>query len=71
MYALIIYLFGYFLYETKQKFPQIIFKTYGFEDIDGRKLSLKYYLLRCCIVFKKWVKQFHKKKFRLSDTKII
>ena len=40
--------FGYFLYETKHKCPQIYIRLTWFKDSDGGKIPLKYNLLKCC-----------------------
>ena len=53
----------------KTQCQQIYIKLTGFEDNDGRKLSFKQYLLRCCS-FEKLVK-VTKAIFFLSEMKII
>ena len=66
---------GYFLYNTINKSLQIFIKLTRFKDIDGRKLSLKYYFLRCCsfwemsktISHKKFISVRRKNYFSMYD----
>ena len=39
---------GMYIFLTKNQCPQIYIKLTQFEDYDGIKLPLKFYLLRCC-----------------------
>ena len=44
--------FGYYLYYRKTRCPQIYIKLTPFEDNDGRRHPLKYYLMRCLVAQK-------------------